>query len=66
MASILKLMNTPAPADTKNTKKLVRDTLVEFLATTTFIYAGTLAALSTVSYFTPDSKGGWCLRLGVP
>jgi MIP family channel proteins len=40
-------MNTAPPDDTSNSKRLIRDSLVEFLATTVFVYAGTLSALST-------------------
>jgi hypothetical protein len=49
MASIINIMNTAPPDDTSNRKRLIRDSLVEFLATTVFVYAGTLSALSTVS-----------------
>ena len=45
--SVQGLMNTPSPDDTSNRPRLVRDTLVEFVATTLFIYGGTLGAVST-------------------
>lgn len=40
-------MNKPAPNDFSNGKRVVRDTLVEFMATTVFVCFGTLAAVST-------------------
>jgi len=47
MATILALFKTDAPDDTRNRKRLVRDSLVELLATTLFVCFGTLAAVST-------------------
>jgi len=47
MYSLLNLMNTTSPDDTSNRKRLVRDTLLEFMATTLFVFAGTLGAAST-------------------
>lgn len=43
----LALLSKEAPKDTSNRKRLVRDTLIEFLATTVFVYFGTLSAVST-------------------
>ena len=47
MATILALFKNPTIDDTSNRKRLVRDTLVEGLATTVFVYFGTLSAVST-------------------
>lgn len=47
MSTIIALFKNEAPDDTSNRKRLVRDTLVEFLATTVFVYFGTFAAVST-------------------
>lgn len=48
MASILNIMNTPEPDDRSN-GRLVRDSAIEFMATTVFVYFGTMSAVSTVS-----------------
>ena len=45
--SVLDLMRNGSPDDTSNKTRLVRDTLVEFVATTLFVYGGTLGAVST-------------------
>jgi hypothetical protein len=45
--AILNLLKTPAPDDTSNKKRLLRDSLIELLATTIFVWAGTLSAVST-------------------
>jgi hypothetical protein len=45
--AIVNLFNTPAPDDMSNKKRLMRDTLIEFLATTVFVWAGTLSAVAT-------------------
>ena len=47
MSSILALMNNPAPDDSSNFPKLFKQTAIELLATTIFIYFGTLSAVST-------------------
>eukprot|EP00557_Chaetoceros_sp_GSL56_P003552 CAMPEP_0176488992 /NCGR_PEP_ID=MMETSP0200_2-20121128/7031_1 /TAXON_ID=947934 /ORGANISM="Chaetoceros sp., Strain GSL56" /LENGTH=379 /DNA_ID=CAMNT_0017886065 /DNA_START=907 /DNA_END=2046 /DNA_ORIENTATION=+ len=47
MSSILNIINNPAPDDTFNRKKLAKQSLIEFCATTVFIYFGTLSAIST-------------------
>ena len=45
--AILGLLKYGSPNDTANQKKLFRDAFVEFLATTVFVFNGTLAACST-------------------
>ena len=45
--SILGLLKHGSPNDTANLKKLARDSFVEFLATTVFVFNGTLSATST-------------------
>lgn len=47
MSSIRNIVNNPAPDDISNRKKLVKQSLIEFCATTVFIYFGTLSAVST-------------------
>jgi MIP family channel proteins len=47
MSTIIALFKHPTVDDTSNRKRLVRDTLVEGLATTVFVYFGTLSAVST-------------------
>ena len=48
MASILNIIKTDSPDDTSNKQRLKRDTLTEFIATTIFVYMGTLTVVSTV------------------
>lgn len=45
--AILGLLKHGSPNDTANLKKLARDSFVEFLATTVFVFNGTLGATST-------------------
>lgn len=47
MFALMQLVSLGSPNDTANTKRLARDTFVEFVATTLFIFAGTLSATST-------------------
>ena len=47
MATILNIMHTDAPDDMANRKLLIRDTLVEFVSTSIFVYFGTLSVVST-------------------
>jgi len=47
MSTILDIMSKPAVDDTSNRKRLIRDSLIEMLATCVFVYAGTLSAAST-------------------
>ncbi len=47
MSSILALINNPVPDDVSNKKKLIKHALIEFVATTVFVYFGTLSAVST-------------------
>lgn len=47
MSAIAELVSLGSPNDTANTKRLMRDTFVEFVATSMFIWAGTLSAAST-------------------
>ena len=47
LTSVLDLMRNGSPDDTSNKTRLVRDSLVEFVATTLFVYGGTLGAVST-------------------
>jgi aquaporin Z len=47
MSSIIALINNPAPDDSSNKKQLIKHSLIEFCATTVFIYFGTLSAIST-------------------
>jgi hypothetical protein len=47
MYTILELMQNAAPNDTSNRKRVIRDTFVEFVATTLFVFSGTLSAVST-------------------
>ena len=47
MSSIKNILKTGTPNDCSNTKRLIRDAVIEFVATTLFIYCGTLSALST-------------------
>lgn len=47
MLTLLELLKHGLPNDTGNTKRLVRDSLVELLATTVFVFNGTLSAVST-------------------
>lgn len=56
MTSVLNFMKTQAPDDTSNRKRLVRDSLVELLATTVFVYAGTLSAVSTGAKLTAQGN----------
>eukprot|EP00527_Entomoneis_sp_CCMP2396_P009757 CAMPEP_0198136414 /NCGR_PEP_ID=MMETSP1443-20131203/55_1 /TAXON_ID=186043 /ORGANISM="Entomoneis sp., Strain CCMP2396" /LENGTH=304 /DNA_ID=CAMNT_0043797629 /DNA_START=201 /DNA_END=1115 /DNA_ORIENTATION=- len=58
MSSILALMKNPAPDDTSNRKKLIKQSLIEFVATTVFIYFGTLSAVSTGSKLGGGSGSG--------
>jgi len=44
---LMQIASLGFPNDTSNTKRLLRDTFVEFVATTLFIFAGTLSAAST-------------------
>ena len=41
------LIRYGSPNDTSNVKRLARDTFVEFVATTLFVFAGVLSAVST-------------------
>lgn len=45
--ALMQIASLGFPNDTSNTKRLLRDTFVEFVATTLFIFAGTLSATST-------------------
>jgi len=47
MSTILALIRSPSPDDTSNHKRLLKHSLVEFCATTIFVYFGTLSAVST-------------------
>lgn len=47
MSTILALIRSPAPNDTSNHKRLLKQSLIEFCATTIFVYFGTLSAVST-------------------
>lgn len=47
MSSIIGLFSSSGPDDTSNTKLLLKHTAIEFLATTIFVYFGTLSAVST-------------------
>ena len=47
MLTILGLMNKSSPDDTSNRKELLKHSLIEFIATTIFVYFGTLSAVST-------------------
>mmetsp|Transcript_14606 Transcript_14606/g.20835 ORF Transcript_14606/g.20835 Transcript_14606/m.20835 type:complete len:278 (+) Transcript_14606:76-909(+) len=49
MSSIYRLMKTPAPEDTGNLKKVLKECLTEFFGTAIFVYFGTLSAVSTGS-----------------
>lgn len=53
MASILNILNTPEPDDCSN-GRLVRDSAIEFMATTVFVYFGTMSAVSTGSMLNID------------
>jgi glycerol uptake facilitator-like aquaporin len=45
--TLLELIKHGSPNDTSNRKRLIRDTLVELIATTVFVFNGTLSAVST-------------------
>ena len=45
--TILNLIKTPSPDDASNKKKLLKQVLVELVATTVFVYFGTMSAIST-------------------
>ena len=45
MATILNVLKNPAPAE--SSKKILRDALVEFVATSLFVFVGTIAGSST-------------------
>ena len=47
MSTILGLMNNPAPDDFSDKKKVMKHSIVEFLATAIFVYMGTISAVST-------------------
>ena len=47
MSTILALIRSPAPDDASNHKILLKHSLIEFCATTIFVYFGTLSAVST-------------------
>jgi glycerol uptake facilitator-like aquaporin len=47
MATLIALWKNEAPDDMGNRKRVIRDTLIEFGATTLFVYFGTLSAVST-------------------
>jgi len=47
MATIVNLLNNPAPDDFSNKKRVIRDAAVEFVSTTMFVFCGTLSAVST-------------------
>jgi len=47
MSSIIALFQNPAPNDTSNRKQVMKHSLIEFCATTIFVYFGTLSAVST-------------------
>lgn len=47
MATIIKLFKSEAVDDMSNRKRVIRDSLVEFLATAVFVWAGTMSAVST-------------------
>ena len=49
MSTILNLLNTEAPKDMVNSKRVMRDCVVELISTTLFVFAGTLSAVSTGS-----------------
>jgi hypothetical protein len=44
MLTFLGLLNNPQPNDTSNVNRLMRDTFVEFLATTLFVFNGKMTA----------------------
>ena len=56
MSCILNLMHNPAPDDWSNKKRVVRDTMIEFMATTVFVCFGTLSAVSTGAKLVDDEK----------
>ena len=45
--TIINLIQTPSPDDVSNKKKLLKQVLVELVATTVFVYFGTMSAVST-------------------
>lgn len=57
MSTIIKLLREKPPADLEDKKRLKRDVLVEFLATTVFVNFGTLAAVSTGDKLLVNDKG---------
>lgn len=56
MSSILKLLSSDKPDDTSNTNKLIKHTAIEFIATTAFVYFGTLSAVSTGTQLEMDQQ----------
>lgn len=47
MSTIAAIFRNQAPDDTSNRKRLIRDTLIEGLATTLFVFFGTFSVIST-------------------
>lgn len=58
MSSIRALINSPAPDDSSNVKKLIKHSLIELFATSVFIYFGTLSAVSTGTKLGSGSGNG--------
>lgn len=56
MSSILNLLSSDKPDDTSNRKKLIKHTVIEFIATTVFVYFGTLSAVSTGTQLEMDQQ----------
>jgi len=47
MSTIIDIIKKEVPKDFSNKKRVMRDSVVELIATTLFVYAGTLSAVST-------------------
>lgn len=57
MSTILKLVQGKYNTPQESSKKLVRDAVVEFVATTLFVFSGTMSAVSTGSTLTSAGAG---------
>mmetsp|Transcript_23058 Transcript_23058/g.32488 ORF Transcript_23058/g.32488 Transcript_23058/m.32488 type:complete len:355 (-) Transcript_23058:25-1089(-) len=57
MLCIYRLIKTPAPDDTANGKKILKECAAEFFGTAIFVYFGTLSAVSTGSILSSAEFG---------